>query len=442
MPSINQTCQLTTIDLNARHRFEMEISKGYAGISFVDSRINTVKCIRTHCQEFREGKRGARDSQRAKMHFEAAQLSGGEQRVLSFFLDVGNQGKLGIVVPQEIAADAIRRTTGGACAPRTYRRHMASLCRRGWLGKTAIPTGTRVLTTSGEWKTYKVNKVTLTPASRLLIQKNYISIPRPKRPITEGDIRNRGNALTFPSVSVIDKRLLDKRAHVVERVVSKESPKVDRITSPEPSTAQTVKHGASTSAPRKAANKKAAVKLPASVRKSRASVPKTWGTATRTLLKELFAFFHADPMLDELYRVAELQTDPYYPGAMMQALDWDDIVRRWVTMPWQDRRRAMKNEIAPPLRAFCEHLSPPIPVPPDKKSEITRQHAELCEWLQVIPDKMSVNIPVAVAERMNQERWRINMLIRSIHMGRIPLSELNQNDHAVLQQAGFIWGDD
>lgn len=435
--------QHNTIDLNAREKFEREIDKGYAGISLIDSITNTVKAIPVHNREFRDGKRGPRDAQRAKVHFESAQLPGGEQRVLAFYLELGTRGKLGSVVPQEIAADAIRRTTGGACAPRTYRRHMAALCRRGWLSKSLVPTGTRVMKDDGSWTTYKVNKVTLSPAARLLIQKTYITLPRPKRPRTERDTRTRGDVLTFPSCSVSDKKLnLDRRVHVVTGK-AKELPEGNGYTSPSPaSPPQTVKHQASRGASRKAANKAAAVRPAVSARKTRAGIPRTWRTARRTLLAELFAFFHDDPIRDELLRVAELQTDPRYPSAMMTALDWDDIVRRWMQLKWHARRRTMKNEIAPPLRAFCAHLLPPeIPAAASKSlAEQRAAHSEMASWLQVIPDKIPATVPNMVRERMDRERDRLNMLVRAIHAGRVSLSVLSGDDHTLLHQAGHIWG--
>lgn len=424
--------QNTTIDLNARERFTREIHKGkYAGISYLDSITETVKGIETHNREFRDGKRGPRDAQRAKAHFEAAQLKTGEKRVLAFYLHLGTKGKQGTTAPHEITADAVLRTTGGPCAQRTFERHLASLCKRGWLSRPRVPTGTRVLNAAGKWVTLEVCKVTLTPAARLLIQKTHLSLPLPKRQTTEGDNPRGGEDGTFsPSVGSdkIDK--MERRAPVVAGL-AKESPSGDESTCPPSATGE---QRALRSAPRKAAKSAAAVPG-LSARKKRTSAPKTWRTARRTLLAELFAFFHADPQLGELYRVAELQTDPAYPAVFQVALDWDSIVRRWVQMGWADRRRCMKNEIAPPLRAWCSLVAPPEGVP---QTEAERQHAELSQWLQVIPDILPASVPEMVAERMRRERDRINMLVRLIHSGRVSLDILSPDDHTLLNQAGFL----
>lgn len=423
--------QTPTIDLNARERFTREIHKGnYAGISYLDSMTHTVKCIETHNREFRDGKRGPRDAQRAKMHLEAAQLKGGEKRVLSFYLDLGSKGKQGTTAPHEITADAVRRTTGGPCAQRTFERHLATLCARGWLHRPRVPTGARVLNAAGKWVTLEVCKVTLTPAARLLIQKSHLSLPLPKRQTTEGDTRTGGEIGTISPCSVSDdKEKMERRAPVVAGV-AKESPSGDESTCPPSATGE---HRALRGATRKAANKAAAAVPAPSARKKRTSAPKTWRTARRTLLAELFAFFHADPELAELYRVAELQTDPRYPAAMLTALDWDSIVRRWIMLNWADRRRCLKNEIAPPLRAFCSYLSPP-----SGDGDHEAAHRELSQWLQVIPDKIPGTVPPMVAERLRSQRDRLNMLVRLIHAGRVTLDILSADDHTLLHQAGFL----
>lgn len=433
-----QTLQTTTIDLNARARFEKEIARGYAGIGYVDSITNTVKAIPTHNREFRDAKRGARDAQRAAVHLEAAQLKGGEQRVLSFFLELGIRGKLGAVVTEEIAAQAVRRTTGGACKPRTYRRHLAALCRRGWLHKAFIPTGTRAKTEDGAWTSNQVLKVTLTQPARLLYQKNYISLLRPKRPTTEGYNRTKGDASPFPLSSIGDKMSnFERRGRVVTGLVE-ELPKGNGSTRPaSPSSKPTVEHQTLRSAPRKAANKTAAARPAVSARETRTGIPRTWRISRRTLLAELFAFFHADPICDELHRVAELQTDPRFPAAFKMALNWDPIVRRWLELSWHDRRRCLKNEIAPPLRAFCAHLVPPEGTP---SNEIERQYTELAAWLQVIPDEIPPGkVPAMVRDRMISERDRVNMLVRQIHAGRVSLSVLSPDDHTLLHQAGLFF---
>lgn len=439
MPNfVSNTQKTINVDLNARERFEREIARGYAGISFIDSKIKTVKCISTHNLEFRNGDRGARDAQRAKVHFEASQLPRGEQRVLSWYLDIGIQGKFGTVAPHEIKAEAVRRTTGGPCAPSTHARHEASLCRRGWLSKSLVPTGTRVLEDDGTWTTRKVLKVTLTLAARLLYQKTYIHTPTPKRRTTER-VNNRERVVSTISLSVVcDESSKMERREPVVMGLSKELPKGNKLTRPSPpSSAQTVKQRASRGASRKAANKAAAVSPPVSARKSRAGIPKTWRTAVRTLLAELFPYFHDDPNCSEILRVAKLQTDPHYPAAWPTALDWDPIVIRWVQMGWHDRRRCIKNEIAPPLRAWCALLSPPdVPT-----TEQEKQHAELAAWLQVIPYKIPASVPDMVAERMKTRGYWLNALVRRIHAGKADLSDLSGDDHTLLHQAGHILGE-
>lgn len=427
-----QEIQQTTVDPNARARFLDETIRGYAGISYVDSITKTVTCLNDHNRDFRDGNRGSRDATRAKAHFEAAGLARGPAAVLAFFLALGLRGKLGSVCTEDVSADAVRRTTGAPCQPRTYRRHLATLCRAGFLSKSLVPTGTRIQKSCGEWTSLKVCKVSLTPLARFLTaKKTYITLPRPTRPTIERDKRETGESLTISCLSLPDDLSKnDQRAPVVTKE-SVESPSGDKTTRPElAEPAQTVEQQTSTSASRKTADNA----VPVSASESRASAPKTWRTARRTLLAELFAYFHVDPLRDELYRIAELQTDPFYPAAMVAALDWDPLVRRWMLLGWHDRRRALKNEVAPALRAFCDHLNPSEQT--GDGSEIRR---ELAPWLAVVPALIPDSVPDTLRAEIDRERFRINALARQIHAGRVPLSALTNGDHRLIQQIGLFF---
>ncbi len=332
---------------------------------------------------------------------------------------------------EDVSAHAVRRTTGAPCQPRTYRRHLATLCRAGFLSKSLVPTGTRVQKSGGEWTTLKVCKVTLTPLARFLTAKNtHITLPRPTRPAIERDKRERGRSDDPLSLSSDDLSKIDRRARVVVEgsEESKELPTGNKTTPPRTAT---VEQQSSTSAPRKTAADMAA---PVSASESRTSAPKTWRTARRTLLAELFAFFHANPLRDELYRIAELQTDPFYPAVMISALDWDPLVRRWMLLGWHDRRRALKNEVGPALRAFCDHLTPSEQT--GAGSEIRR---ELAPWLQVVPAQIPESVPVSLRADIDRERFRLNALARQIHAGRVPLSALSDADHRLIQQIGLFF---
>lgn len=274
-----------------------------------------------------------------------------------------------------------------------------------------------------------VNKVSLTASARLLFAKTYTSIPRPKRPITERDDNREREKGTFSLPVDSDKiNKMERRAHVVRG--AKELPNGNDTTPPP---AETVKHQALTSASRKAAKSAA----PVSARKKRTSTPKTWRTARRTLLAELFAYLHNDPLRDELYRIAELQTDIHYPAVMLTALDWDTMVLRWLMMKWHDRRRALKNEISPALHAFADHLDTPNQTISGVPAGI---RAELADWLTVVPERLPESVPEMIKNRMEKERWRINMLVRHVHTGRVAADVFTPEDHMLLHQAGFLFG--
>lgn len=437
------------VDANARKRFQSELS-GYAGISAINA-LNYAPCLNKRIADFRNGKRGARDSVRAAIHFEASQLKNAMSRVLSFHLAIESMGYDGTCAPEEILAAGVVSSTGGLCAKSTYREALAELCRRGWLSKTLVPTGTRVIVDDIEgdpiWKTLKVNKTSLTRAGKMLISRksptssptlSHISLPRQKSATTVGD--EGTTSTTSCSPRQIDQNLDSSRPSQKGR--SKEStPSVDEST--RPMTAQrssTVKHRTSKSATRKTAKNKAVVK--SSARQGRNKAPNTWDSSRKLLLRDLFAYLHDHPLRDEIVRTARLQTSRSYPSACLSVTNWDKWVWKWPEMSWHDARRAIKNQLLPRLSAFCDDLRPPDtqPLQNHKLDSKTRSkintalesHRRLSEWLRVIPEKLPSNIPDVHRNTLERERWRLNRLLYAIHTGRMSLKDLSDDDHKIL----------
>jgi len=443
------------VDETARKRFQAEM-QGYASIFAIKALSRTANCIQTLVQQFRDGKRGARDATRAAVCMEANALSPGEARVLAFFLLLGSLGKRGSCAPEDVAADGVVRTTGGACAPRTFRRHLASLCRRGWLIKHKVPTGTREIVAtrpdgSPIWKALQVNKITLTRQARMLLAKEPpISAPesdpkvRPKRPTTVGHNQTTGDVKTFPCG--LENRQIDKvdTTGASRDGIAKVSPPNggDRATSRTLPRASGGEHQSSSGKAQSADSEHP------SSRKSRAKTRKSWLSLRKALLVDLFAYLAGNPIRDELYRTAELQTDTRYPSVMITALDWDKHVWKWQDLNWHDRRRMLRREILPPLEAFCAHLRPPDTTPlknsstPDgQKQAIAKQldaHKRLADWLKVIPDRLPPTLPVDLRERLELERFRLNTLVRQVHQGRISISDLTRADHELLRDASLL----
>lgn len=444
------------IDANARSLFEREFS-GYAGISAIKT-TNKADCLNAHGQAFRDGKRGARDAARAQVHLEAAQLRNAAAHVLAYYLAIGRQGFKGTVAPEEINADGVRRTTAGLCSPRTYRAALALLCRRGWLDKRLIPTGTRIVighTPDGKdiWRSLRVNKVSLTRAAWLLLAtgppadpgtgtETHKHLPRQKLPAMEGDNQRTGVVLPIPCSLDCD---VEQEGSIVKQARGdlpggKVSAHADKPT--RPATARerplTVEHGARNG--RKAANGKRP-----GIRSGRNATPRTWESSRKSLLVDLFNQLHHDPAVDEIHRIAELQTDRGYPAAFVSIVDWDKWIWRWHDLTWHERRRAISRQIAPPLAAFVKHLAPPDceemndpRTAPERRAVLVEDlaaHERIARWIEVIPAALADGTPAGIREQLTAERWRLNTMSRLIQSGRVILADLNKRDAVLLSQA-------
>lgn len=448
------------IDTNARTLFERELS-GYAGISAIKS-TTKADCLNAHGQAFRDGKRGPRDAARAQVHLEAAQLKNAAARVLAYHLAIGRQGYKGTVAPEEINADGVRRSTGGLCSARTYRAALAMLCRRGWLDKRLVPTGTRVMVGNAPdgspvWRSLRVNKVSLTRAAWLLLAtapparssdpelKAHKHLPRQKMPAMEGDNQRTGVLCTIPGSLDCD---VEHEGSIVKHARigtpgGKVSARADKSTRPSPAQERplTVEH----EAPNAHSAQTAAKSKRPGIRHGRNATPRTWESSRQSLLVDLFNQLHGESSIDEMHRVAELQTDRAYPAAFVSIVDWDKWIWRWHDLTWHERRRAISREIAPPLAAFVKHLAHPDmtelndPRTSPKRREVLEAdlaaHERIARWLEVIPAALADGTPAGIREQLESERWRLNTMSRLVQGGRIMLADLTRRDTVLLKQA-------
>ena len=465
------TLETIHIDANARDLFVRELS-GYAGIAAIKA-MTKANCLQYHAQAFRDGKRGPRDAARAQMHLEAAQLKNAAAHVLAFHLAIGRCGKKGTVAPEEINADGVRRTTGALCSPRTYRAALALLCRQGWLDKRLIPTGTRIVichTPDGLpiWRTKRVNKISLTRAAWLLLATSppaeyrsnavmteqfapgpggidtHTSPPRQKLPSTERDNQRTGVCKTIPGsldCDVGNEGTIVKHARN-DTPEGKESADADMWTSPASAQLRplTVEHATHNAQARTAAKSKRP-----GIRSDRNSTPRTWDSGRKSLLVDLFVQLHGDPAVDEIHRVAELQTDRGYPAAFVSIVDWDKWIWRWHDLTWHERRRAISREIAPPLAAFVKHLAHPDMTElndprtsPERREVLAADlaaHERIARWLEVIPAALADGTPAGIREQLENERWRLNTMARLVQSGRVMLADLTRRDTVLLKQA-------
>lgn len=440
------------IDQNARNKFENEL-KGYAGIYALSEMFFTAKTLNTHMMEFRNGLRGPKDHHRARAFKSADMLPKGEKAVLAALLSIDAKGFEGIAAPGEVVGAMVERTTGGYCKERTYRRHKNALVRRGWLSQTRVSTGTRVLDDNGKWKSRTIWKVFLTPVARLLMAKSttsdHISLPRPKWPSTEGDNTSRGDVSTFPPTSISDETTYSK-SRARDKGASEVSPKGDGSTRPQSTTSPaTSEQRTLRSAPRKAAKSPAPV-LPAPTRKSRAKIPKTYSAARRDLLRTLFDAYHGDEQFDALYFAAKEQTRIHYPSVFKTALDWEKHLFRWQDLKWNEKRRALKNEIMPRLRAHVALFTPPDKRVLDTPGLSARRRAELenelaqyeenAKWAQVLPDALPGRIPSDVRDKLEKNRVSLNYMAVMIQRGKTSCADLSDSQLELLSLCEIFFG--
>lgn len=439
------------VDNRARERFLSDM-EGYAGIYAINS-MTYAPCLNKRIADFRNGKRGARDAVRAAVHLEAAGLKNAEARVLAFHLAVEDAGFSGTCAPEEVLSVGVINTTGGLCAGRTYRGALAGLCRKGWLSKTLVPTGTRVVVGTDDsgaiWRSLKVNKIHLTRSARMLVSfkpptSTHRSLPRQKPPATVGD-----KDTAIPENSCIpcqsDQNLDTSR--VSQEVGSKESSlRSDESTSPKRAQrASTVKHRQSTRASRKTASKAAVVA--ASARKSRNAASTTWDSARATLLRDLFVALKTHPHREEIVRIVKLQTDRRYPTACMSITNWEKWVWKWPSFSYHDAMRACRNQLIPLVLAFLADLHPPdtsvldnSDLPEETRKKILtdlESHKRLSVWLHAIPATLPNDIPKIHRDKLNAERWRLNRIVYRIHTGDMSLKDLTKDDHDLLAQASI-----
>lgn len=371
-----------SIDAAARAQFEADIQTyKCANFSAVQS-IYRALPLSAHRAEFLSGKRGRRDGKRAALFIQTEKLRNAQRRVLAFHLACGLAGYNSTVVTEEAAAAGVRRSVEGLCSERTYREALRMLCALGWLTKKKIPTGTKVIvgqSLNGQpvWKSLRVNKVSLTFAARSLIAKHalsHISIPRQKLPVT----REEESQQASKPVELSDIKCNFQNQADTDVDTSKGKGAEDKSTRPRSQARSTVEHSPPTSRGRQTAAQKAlkrdALRF---ARRRRSDVPKTWRLARRLLLHDLYAAAHSDNLVDEMHRIAELQTDRRYPPLCISALDWDQWLPKWLELSWKERRRILRDHILPELNAFCAHLSPPNVQPLESCEVSAREKAKI-----------------------------------------------------------------
>jgi hypothetical protein len=453
----------STIVKNEREAFLRSIQNSkHANITQVQTITYSIS-LAAHRADFVAGKRGIRDGLRAEIFREACKLKNAEARVLQFYVALSQAGYKGSVATEDVVSNQVIESTGGLCAPRTFRRALAALCRRGWLSKTNMATGTKIPTDNG-WKTLQVNKVTICRCTKLLgvnqlsekpklsvvpdfdIEQNSEAyhttrtkivhsdrptsedvLPRPKQPAMGVEEQPKSPPLhrggTSDCSSYVNFEMQSEIENEESGLVSAPPPE----TAP-PETSPTLKH--KTSGESRKAGKTAQKAVAPFGRKHRSKIPRTWQNGRALLLHDLKTA-GAD---DLQHRIAAQQTSLNYPPLFPSALDWDSYVTTWLDRDWKERRRTITRELLPELEAWCVPLRPPRPE--DLKLtaplEVQRQAAEqvaqferMARIVKSMPEMLiSPYTPKWLAEKIADNHWVLSEIPWLVCMGRMTLADL------------------
>lgn len=427
---------------NEREAFLSSIKETrYAGIDAVRSTYRTLS-LNAHRQEFISNKRGHRDGHRAALFMEVTKLKNAEAAVLSFFISLSMQGFKGAVCPEDVIAAQVVESTGAKCAPRTFRRALAALCRAGWLVKKSMATGSKIPTHKG-WTTLQVNKITVPHCTRLLGSRKSpvkaVVVPRPNGPaIGESKQVTPLSKGGLPCLSLSNSKLNSKeRNEEIQLATAQQATPKPLPKSP------SLKHQAVESEGRHAAPKTESQQKKVTHpfgRKSRSKIANTWHNCRLSFLHDLQAAGCSDFEL----RTAEMQTDLRYPPMLPVALDWNRVLPKWLEMDWKARRRAITRDILPDLAAWCNPLVPPdmnllYPSVPrhirEKAESQMAQFQRVSKLVKSLPEMLiTPDTPDFVREIVADKAWTLSQVPALLAMGRISLDEITQDEYADFQK--------
>lgn len=434
-----------TVNLSEREAFLTSIKKTkYAGIENVQAIYYTMS-LQAHRQEFIHNKRGMRDGHRAALFMECIKLKNAEAAVLAFFIALSQAGFKGTVCPEDVLAAQVVQSTGAKCAPRTFRRALAGLCRAGWLVKRSMATGTKVITANG-WATLQVNKITIPRCTYMLGSrkgpKAAVVPPRPNRPAI-------GEAKQVPPLTIGGGPCLVHSNYQLDSKVRNEESQLATAqqATPTPSpTSPPLKHQAIKGDGHTVPESQPKMAVHPFGRKNRSRIANTWQNARSLLLHDLQL---GGASAFEL-RTATTQTDLRYPALLPVALDWEKVVPAWLEMDWKDRARAVRREILPDLSAWCRPLVPPDPklLEPCQSAEVRAaaagqlaQFERVSKIMKSLPELLvNDSTPDFVRQMIAEKNWMLSQVSALLAMGRITLDEITQNEFRDFDRLADVTG--
>ena len=296
-------------------------------------------------------------------------------------------------VSQDIMCKTICRVTHTKrFGVRTLRDSAQWAADHGFITKGWVPIGKRIfIKEKGGYRTKRIRQYTSTHKIRLLasikkIDPKKYEAPEPvliadnfqdciQKPTLEKSASNPngeqsvGDSKESPTLMLsrhcqnddLKEQACDQRSQGSEVL----PPSVGNVTTKPAQSGPTVEHPSSTNsnaAPRR--RKRPKSKAVRFGRRNRTSTPTTYRNARKQFLKDLWIYLKPDTdgalqNASDLYRIAELQTEPFYPQFLPTALNWYDRMISMYIESWHERRRIVSRIVVPALRAFANEWTPP-----------------------------------------------------------------------------------
>jgi hypothetical protein len=343
------------------------------------------------------------------------------QHFIEYMIVNVRMGFKGSEVSQEILCDTLRRCTGAKrFGVRTLRNAAKWAELAGFIVAEWIPIGKRVSIENGrEWRTKRIRRYTATYKIELLASILRTRTAPKLAIVSDNDLHDPTSEKSSHNPNgKLSGEVLRTSPEKLNRLcpIKEESPCGDESTCPSRPQApsSTCEHQSSTPSAgsrRRRRPKGSAVRFG---RERRLATPTAYRRARAQFLHELWVYLKPETAgalanAFELYRIAELQTDPFYPKYLPAALDWYDLLLPMYFAPWHERRRAINLDIAPALKKFAAAWTRP-------ESGSAPEHVE--NWSMSLCPEPGISVRPAYL----REYFRLWPFVRShlstIHEGR------------------------
>jgi len=377
------------------------------------------------------------------------QQAASKQHFIAFMVTLYRAGFRGVEASQELICDAVSRTTQAYMfGVRTLRNAASWAIAEGFITQSWQPIGKRAIKENGDYCTIRIRRYTATYKIRLLVAalradpRKYrpdLAIvphgPTPEKISSNPSGEQAEGLIKSPSAMLLRlDDIKDDQAQASNSMLTgnEEAASAAVSTCPPRQASATCKHR--TTQKRRLKNEPRQFQ-----RSDRAASPQTYRQSRRHFLHELFIRLKpgsstAEPDAVELYQIAELQTDPFYPRFLPIALDWYAILLENFFADWHERRRQIDLIVLPSLRIFAKAWTPPqIDFEKQKNAMqiVDRWQMSLCPepGIAVLPERLQAYF----------KAWPcVRALLSGIHAGQINAAELFKTGSLALRFCNFF----